>query len=344
MRPLFLLLSVFLITSQAGAMVLPEIPNSPRILTTEEVKNFWVNRMPVPSAPSQLRSDYARANVGYHRQIGERHRLVQEIRAGRLDKEAKMAMLRHNIVAYRMHGKNDELLALSAELDTLERAELKDQQQMELERQAEMPRLTDAEADRLERLIAATERLAEAIENNGGVVPDNADDMVNEIIPFERDRDRGVSLISSLHREIGFFGSPIYFGQPFFNGHRDRRFSGKGISRPIQAEQVRGSDGVQRAQPARDSRRGVANPRQPQVQQPQVQQPQVRQPQSFKPQVRQPQVRQPQTTTPRVPQPQVRQPQSFKPQVRQPQARRPQARQTQPSRPQVRQPQVKRAR
>ncbi|MFT5857006.1 MAG: hypothetical protein ACI8XO_004264 [Verrucomicrobiales bacterium] len=189
MRSILLLLLPAFFLLNASAQSLPEIPHSQRVISLEEVKNYWVNHLPEPREPSRLAREYYRLNVQYHQQVGARHRLIQAISAGKQDAYAKLVMLRHNVVAYRLKGQDDQVLALSEELEKLEAIVAKEKAENE-------------QAERLERLIAATERLAAAIEKNGANLPQDAQQIVEEIVPFERDRNDHRSVITHLHDEI----------------------------------------------------------------------------------------------------------------------------------------------
>ena len=270
MRALFSLLLVSLTAAAASAATFPEIPASQRILSQQEVKNYWVNKMPTPAEPSRLARSYKTLIVNYHKQVGERHRLIQAIRAGKHDRLAKIVMLRHNIKAYTSMGKHAKAAALNNELIALETA---------LAREAK----ERANADRLERLIAATERLAAAIENNGGVVPANAEQIVAEIVPFERDRNDRRDIIAHLHHEIALCRQPIivhprHGTNPHHHhtpGVSQRTSTRPRINKPIT---VRPSIGT--AHRPSNPTRTTTVPHQPQVRQPQVRQvPAPRQPQ-----------------------------------------------------------------
>ena len=195
MRALYLsiiLVVAAVMISPARALSLPEIPDSLRILSTQEVKNYWVNKMPEPREPSRLAREYHTLIVEYHREVGERHRLIQEIRAGRYDGYARIIMLRHNLQAYLLMGDDVQVAAVRTELE-------------ELEAIAQREEAEAARADRLERLIAATERLAAAIENNGGVIPAGVDG----IVPFDRDEYDDRPLMTYLYDEIAICRQPV---------------------------------------------------------------------------------------------------------------------------------------
>ena len=196
MRATISLLILLATATVAQAGQFPEIPESERVLSQQEVKNYWANRMPQPDEPSRLDRGYQSLIIHYHQQVGERHRLIKAIRAGKHDRLAKTVMLRHNIQAYVLKGDDAQVAKLGTELAEIEAVV----QREEKER---------TNQDRLERLIAATERLAAAIENNGGQAPDDAGEMVAEIVPFERDRDGGRDLVYHVYQEIATCRLPI---------------------------------------------------------------------------------------------------------------------------------------
>ena len=141
MRAILLTLFFVAVLAIPGRADMPLIPNSARIITLEEVKNYWVNRLPVPTQPSRLMRDHHKLIVHYHKEIGERHRLVQAIRAGKHDEEAKIVMLEHNIYAYLLKHDDAKVAELTAELGKLQAV-------------AKREREKRAEADRIERLDA----------------------------------------------------------------------------------------------------------------------------------------------------------------------------------------------
>ena len=288
-----------LLTTPAAAADMPEIPNSYRVITVEQVKNYWIAKLPRALQPSRLSRNYAQENSLYHQRVGERHRLIREIRAGRHDYQAKVVMLRHNIVAWRLRGDNDKVLELGEELEALEKAEAAKRQEQRARRVG-----GDAEAERLERLIAATERLAAAIEENGGAIPDEAEEMVQEIVPFERNRDRGRhdrrAIIAHLHAEIERCRQPIIVHDSHSHGrghshtsshrgssHRHDQQSHTTPSRPSRSQQQSKPSGRSQFVPVPAARPAPA-PAPVQVKQPQT--PAFRAPKQ--PQVIQPKVRQ----------------------------------------------------
>jgi hypothetical protein len=192
-RPLLLLLLLTALTAfPARAVTLPEVPDSLRILTRQEVKNYWVNQLPEPVEPSSLARGYQDLMVTYRHEVGERQQLILAIRVGKYEQRAEIVRLRHNILAYHRKGDDDKVFEFGEELAKLEAAEAQQAAQ-------------SAQADRLERLIAATERLAAAIEENGGALPADAD----EIIPFERDRDDRRDVATYLYEEIAICNRPF---------------------------------------------------------------------------------------------------------------------------------------
>jgi hypothetical protein len=179
--PFFLL--VFLFAASAWAQDLPTIPDSDRILTQDEVKNFWINSLPVAQEPSRLARNYKGLIEAYHEQIRSRQSFIAMIQSGEYDLQARIAMLRHNVATYRLKGAEEKAAALEERLEDLEIVA----QQQEKER---------ANVERQERLIAATERLAAAIEKNGGIASTN----VVEVI--ESDASGYEAYIAHLNHEM----------------------------------------------------------------------------------------------------------------------------------------------
>ena len=179
--PIFLLMLLF--ANSAWAQDLPAIPDSDRILTQDEVKYFWINSLPVPQEPSRLARNYKGLMEAYYEQIRSRKAIIASIQSGEFDLLARIVMLRHNRTTYQLRGDREKAAALQERLDDLEL----------VARQEEKNR---AEADRQERLIAATTRLAEAIEKNGGVAP------VNVVEVIEGDTSGYEAYIAHLNYEL----------------------------------------------------------------------------------------------------------------------------------------------
>ncbi len=112
------------------AVSLPDIPPTDRVLTREEVKNFWLNALraqPLPPKPTRLHMDKLRA---WEARLESRKNLMAEIRGGLHDTNARLASLSHNVEAWKLLGNPAksreaelELMALKehlAKLETLE--------------------------------------------------------------------------------------------------------------------------------------------------------------------------------------------------------------------------------
>ena len=113
---------------QAGT--LPNLPEADRILTMEEVKNYWINHLrqsPVPPKPNGLHPEDQRA---WQADIETRKSLIQSIRNGDYDIHAKLAQLHQNANFWKTRkndsdaeaaeGKIRELQEYLARLETLE--------------------------------------------------------------------------------------------------------------------------------------------------------------------------------------------------------------------------------
>lgn len=114
--PLFLVLAC----GWGRAESLPVLPPSTRVLTQQEVKNFWINtlrRKAVPDKPSSLRPGELSS---WRAMIRRRGSLILAVRNGDYDTPARLVQLRHNIRAWREQGAEEEALAVEAELQKLE--------------------------------------------------------------------------------------------------------------------------------------------------------------------------------------------------------------------------------
>ena len=295
---LLLLVSVAANLTTVSAQNFPHVPDNLQILDINQVKNYWVNMTPEPREPNLLNRDRASLMVAYPRQVGERHRFIQAIRAGTHDRLARLVMLRHNIQTYLLKG-NDEMVAkLRAELAELE-AEIAAEEEV-----AAAARREQEEADRIERLIAATNRLAAALENNNGALPRDLVQEVHEIVPFEEDCD----IVPNIHRDIIGHRLPIIIDHG--HGHNVHVHGNNQHVRPNRVQQRRVDKLPQTTTPPRRSpaQGGHRTPSRVQPTQPRVSQPRTTQPSTKQPSVRQPSVRQPSVKTPSVPQQTVRQP------------------------------------
>lgn len=118
--PRVLPLLLVLASGWGRAESLPVLPPSTRVLSQQEVKNFWINtlrRKAVPDKPSSLRPGELAAWKGMIRRRGS---LILAIRNGEHDTPARLVQLRHNIRAWREQGADAEALAVEAELQKLE--------------------------------------------------------------------------------------------------------------------------------------------------------------------------------------------------------------------------------
>jgi hypothetical protein len=123
------------------------IPPSDRILTVEEVKNFWINSvqcLPVPPEPSGL---HPRAKEQWRDGLRRRQSFVRAVRSGVHDTRAIQVQLRHNARTWRLRGNEDEADTVTKQLRKL---------------REHLARMNALKAQRRSALaqIAATEKLA----------------------------------------------------------------------------------------------------------------------------------------------------------------------------------------
>lgn len=130
----------------AKAEAFPNLPIKPseRILTSQEVKNGWVNAtraLPIPSKPTGL---HPKAQAEWRNGLERRKAFILAVESGVHDKRAEVIALEHNIGAWRLRGEEAkaveteerlrELLEHHARLETLE-----------LQRRAALAQITTAE-------------------------------------------------------------------------------------------------------------------------------------------------------------------------------------------------------
>ena len=103
-----LLLPLVFIGTRTHAGELPSLPISSRVLTEAEVKNYWVNtirKRPVPPKPTRLHMD---ALGKWQADLNERVTMVESIRGGACDLEARLACLAHNTDAWELQGEPEK--------------------------------------------------------------------------------------------------------------------------------------------------------------------------------------------------------------------------------------------
>ena len=126
------------------AQSFPSIPASDRVLTTQEVKNFWINktlRTPVPPKPTGL---HPHAQARWSARLRERHSFVEAIRSGQFDTKARLTKLEHNIQAWQT--RDNEEKARESERDLRElREHLSRLETLRLQRKAARAQIDAAE-------------------------------------------------------------------------------------------------------------------------------------------------------------------------------------------------------
>lgn len=133
-RPIYVLTFFWLFVTQIS-LGMPKIPQSERILTFQEVKNFWMNEIIHASFPREPSGLYPREQAEWRNALRARNEKLRDIRCGLFDEEARIAQLRHNSHAWRLKGHEQQANLLDAELRkiTLYRAQL---ESLQFQRQA----------------------------------------------------------------------------------------------------------------------------------------------------------------------------------------------------------------
>lgn len=150
-----ILIAAVLSCEIARAQLLPAIPPSGRILTTGDVKNYWLNTLqnqPVPPKPTGLHPE---RQAGWQRDLDSRESMIRSIRKGDRNIDAKVAELTHNAEAWRRQGNEKEAEAAETKLREIRR-HLALLETLELQRQA-----ARSQIDAAERLKGIEARIAE---------------------------------------------------------------------------------------------------------------------------------------------------------------------------------------
>ncbi|BCX48483.1 hypothetical protein HAHE_23910 [Haloferula helveola] len=159
MHALFcLLIGLTPLARASGA--LPEIPRSDRVLSLDEVKNYWINtlcRAPLPAKGNGLHPEQQQRRVAAEQQILDR---IRQIREGKHDTAAQLARLAHNADAYDKLGDAAAAGETEARLFAL-REHLAKLAKLEAERA--LAEKLDEELDRIDSLEAEISSLKSQI-------------------------------------------------------------------------------------------------------------------------------------------------------------------------------------
>lgn len=139
-----ILLAAALSCGLLTAQNLPAIPPSERILTTESVRNFWINTLqqqPVPAKPTGLHPE---KQAAWQRDLDSRESLIKGIRNGDRNIDAKLAQLRHNAAAWRKQGNETEADAAETKLREIQE-HLARLETLEIQRKAAQSQIDAAE-------------------------------------------------------------------------------------------------------------------------------------------------------------------------------------------------------
>ena len=114
--PIVAILLLGCLGGRLAAQSLPTIPPSTRILTQEQVKNFWITSLqhqPIPPQPLGLHPERQSA---WERSVVALDALIQSVRHGERDIDAKLVQLLHNAGAWHQLGNEKEAEAAEARL------------------------------------------------------------------------------------------------------------------------------------------------------------------------------------------------------------------------------------
>jgi hypothetical protein len=87
-----------------SAAQFPLVPPSDRVLTVEQVKSYWVNRLRSQALPPKATLLHPEKNTARRTEIQRRRLLMEDIRAGQHDLAARLVCLNHNVEAWSRLG------------------------------------------------------------------------------------------------------------------------------------------------------------------------------------------------------------------------------------------------
>ena len=138
-----ILLSLLLFNYSPAQESLPPIPASARILTLEEVQNYWVNQLskkPLPKKPTGLHPE---KQAQWRTIVAQRNSFIASIQAGQCKTRATLAQLRHNSAAYTALKQDDKAKKTTAQLQDLE-VHLENIKTLRLQQEAARKELADS--------------------------------------------------------------------------------------------------------------------------------------------------------------------------------------------------------
>ncbi len=94
---------------------LPDIPSSAAVLSLVDVKEYWVYiALSAPLTP-EASSFHTEQNAARAQSIAARQRLIERVRCGALDTEARLVQLQHNAAAWETRGNPTEAARVEAQ-------------------------------------------------------------------------------------------------------------------------------------------------------------------------------------------------------------------------------------
>ena len=94
----------------------PVVPRSDRVLTVQEVKTFWLNRLRSQALPPEATLLHPEKDAARRNEIHRRRALMEQIRAGQHDLAARLVCLSHNVEAWSRLGDEEKSDAVEQRL------------------------------------------------------------------------------------------------------------------------------------------------------------------------------------------------------------------------------------
>lgn len=139
----------------------PVLPPSDRVLSVEQVKTYWVNRLRSQPLPPKATRLYPEKEAARRAEIQRRRALMEAIRQGHHDLAARLVCLSHNVEAWSRLGNETRSAEVEQRLIRL-REHVARLATLEAQREAAVK--VGAAADRMAAMGEEIQRLKELLE------------------------------------------------------------------------------------------------------------------------------------------------------------------------------------
>jgi hypothetical protein len=103
----------------ASAQNWPKLPQYDRVITVEEVKEYWARKLPRPVKPRSLARGYKYKIQSYHQAVSRGRAQLRALKEGHHDESANLAALQNNRAYYLKQGDQQMADQLSRQIDRI---------------------------------------------------------------------------------------------------------------------------------------------------------------------------------------------------------------------------------